>query len=171
MTLCNGAEHGPVRRKLHAFLGQSLFVQGWFVPVWLMLGLARAAICLVSFRRIARGLGRDAGLAPWVPLASARAEARALEISRVVRMAARYTPWRSDCYPQAVVARGLLGLFGLPYMLYFGLRRGAEGGAEGGMEAHAWIACGRIPVTGGDGFARFTVVRQYKSASLDGPPA
>jgi len=165
MTLSASSESGLARRKLHAFFGQSLFVKAWFVPVWLCLGLARAAICLTSFRRIAPRLGRDAGLDPWVPLASNRTEARALEISRVVRMAARYTPWTSDCYPQAIVARGLMGLYGVPYMLFFGLRHGRSGQ----MEAHAWITCGRIPVTGGAAFDRFTVVRQFKAPALHWP--
>jgi hypothetical protein len=165
MALSNVPEARLARRKLQAFFGQSLFVQAWFLPVWLGLGLARATIRLGSFRRIAPGLGRDAGVHPWVPLVPGHVETRALDISRVVRMAARYTPWTSDCYPQAVVARGLLGLYGVPYMLFFGLRRGGSGD----MEAHAWIACGRIPVTGGAAFGRFTVVRQFKAPALHWP--
>lgn len=163
-----------LRRKLAAFLGQSLFVQMWFVPVWLGLGLARAWVRLRPFRLIAPRLGRAMGAAPWVPLASDRQIAQALQISRVVRMAARYTPWTSDCYPQAIVARLLLGLHGLPYMLYFGVRRAA--GATGAaipaqapkLEAHAWVQCGRMAVTGGPGFDSFTVVNQFVSPHLDG---
>jgi hypothetical protein len=165
MALSNVPEARLARRKLQAFFGQSLFVQAWFLPVWLSLSLARAAIRLSSFHRIAPRLGRDAGIDPWVPLAPDCVERRALEISRVVRMAARYTPWTSDCYPQAIVARGLLGLYSVPYMLFFGLRRGRHGT----MEAHAWIACGRIPVTGGAACSRFTVVRQYKAPGLHWP--
>jgi len=151
---------GVVRRKLRAFLGQSRFVQAWFLPVWLALGLSRGAIRILSFRRLAPLLGHDDGTLPRSLAAGARDEARALEIGRVVRMAATYTPWTSDCYPQAIVARGLMGLYGVPYTLYFGVRRGRDGL----MQAHAWTCCGRIRVSGGAGSDRFTVVRQYTAA-------
>lgn len=171
------------RRKLASFLGQSLFVQLWFIPVWLGLGLARIWVRMRPFRKIAPRLGRAMGAAPWVPLASAAQTARALQISRVVRMAARYTPWTSDCYPQAIMARGLLGLYDLPYMLYFGLRRARSVAGTGAadqspdthaasagapLEAHAWVHCGRMAVTGGVGFDRFTVVSQFVTPRLDG---
>lgn len=150
-------------RKARSFAHRPLFEQVWFIPVWLLLGLSRALILFVPFRTLASHLGRHTGVAPWVPLLDARQAARARAISRVVQMAASYTPWVSNCFPQAVTARLLLGLYGIPYCLFFGVDR--EAGKDG-MQAHAWIVSGRIRVCGGESFDRFTVVGCFASAGL-----
>lgn len=82
-------------------------------------------------------------------------EVRARQIGQTVRLAARYTPWDSNCFPQAVAARLLLGLYGVPYAIYFGLMRDPD---SPDMKAHAWVAAGRVRVTGGRSFGQFTVV-------------
>ncbi len=142
-------------RKARSFARRSRFEQAWFVPVWLLLGAARLLILAVPFRTLAGHLGMHAGIAPWLPLIEPRHEARAGAISRVVQMAARYTPWTSNCFPQAVAARVLLGLYGIPYGLFFGVERGQD---AGGLSAHAWVATGRVRVTGGESFDQFAVV-------------
>jgi len=152
-------------RKARSFLRQSGFSQLWFVPTWFVLGIAKALIFTVSFRRLAPRLGRQADIAPWVPLLEPAQEMRALAIGRAVRMAARYTPWESNCFPQAVAARLLLGLYGIPYALYFGLMRDP---GSGEMKAHAWVAAGKVHVTGGASFGRFTVVGCFVSPGLVG---
>lgn len=154
-------------RKLHdktrSFLRQPRFMQVWFLPVWLLLGLGKAAIFTVSFRRLAPCLGTSAGVAPWVPVLTPDQEGRAWQIGRVVQLAARYTPWNSNCYPQAVAARVLLGLYRIPYALYFGLMRDP---GTGEFRAHAWVAAGRVRVTGGMSFDQFTVVGCFVAPHL-----
>ena len=152
-----------LRRKALTFLRHPIFIKLWLLPVWLLLGISKALILAVSFKRLAPRLGVHEGTAPWVPLLDRTQEARALAIGRVVRLAARYTPWESNCFPQAVAARLLLGLYRIPYVLYFGLARDAE---SGGMKAHAWVAAGRIRVTGGASFRQFTVVGCFVAPQL-----
>lgn len=152
-----------VVRKARSFAYRPLFEQMWFLPVWLLLGLSRVLILFVPFRTLAPHLGKHTGLAPWVPLLDARQESRARTISRVVQMGANYTPWLSNCFPQAVTARLLLGLYDIPYCLFFGVDRAAD---KSGMQAHAWIASGRIPVCGGESFDQFTVVGCFTSPDL-----
>jgi hypothetical protein len=147
-------------RKASTFLRQPLFVKAWLVPVWLMLGVSRAVILAVSFKRLAPWIGIHDGVAAWVPLLDRAQEARAVEIGRVVQMAAKYTPWKSNCFPQALTARALLGLYKIPYGLYFGL---AKRESNGELHAHAWVASGRVRVTGGAGFDEFTVVGCFVS--------
>ena len=142
-------------RKARSFGRQGRFEQLWLLPLWLLLGLARALILGISFRRLAPHLGRSLGSVAWVPLLGAAQHARAQQIGRAVRLAARYTPWDSNCFAQAVAARVLLGLYGVPYALFFGVKRAPEAAA---LEAHAWVAAGRVQVTGGAGFGEFTVV-------------
>ncbi|MFE8034122.1 lasso peptide biosynthesis B2 protein [Thiohalocapsa marina] len=153
-----------IRRKSLTFLRQPWFVQVWFVPVWILLGISKALIFTVSFRRLAPRLGHRTDIAPWVPLLTPKQEQRAWMIGRLVRMTARYTPWVSNCFPQAVAARALLGLYNVPYILYFGLQRDVQDST--GMKAHAWVVAGRVPVTGGQSFMQFTVVGCFVASSL-----
>ncbi len=150
-------------RKARSFAHRPWFEKAWFLPVWLLLGASRFVILIVPFRRLAFWLGKHEGIAPWIPLVDARAEARALSISRVVQMTARHTPWKSNCFPQAITARILLGLYGVPYSLFFGVNRNAE---DVTLAAHAWVAAGRVRVTGGMSFDQFTVVGCFVSARL-----
>jgi hypothetical protein len=153
-----------LRRKAGTFLRQPLFIQVWFLPLWILLGLSKAVIFTIPFRDLAPRLGRTSDIAPWVPLLNPAQEARALLVGRAVRLAAEYTPWDSNCFPQAVAARILLGLYGLPYILFFGLVRDAE--EPSGVRAHAWVAAGRVRVTGGTSFGQFTVVGCFISPLL-----
>ncbi len=149
-------------RKARGFARRSRFEQAWFVPAWLLLGAGRLLILAVPFRSLAGHLGMRAGIAPWAPLINARREAKALAISRVIRMAARYTPWTSNCFVQAVAARVLLGIHGIPYCLFFGV--GRDPGAE--LQAHAWVVSGRVQVSGGESFDKFTVVGCFAAPEL-----
>ena len=148
-------------RKARSFIRRSTFEKIWLLPVWIMLGISRFLILTIHFRRMAPLLGIQSGICPWVPLLDPVAEARALSIARVVQMASRYTPWVSNCFPQAVTARILLGLYGVPYCLYFGVSRDA---ADSDMKAHAWVATGRVRVTGGASFGQFAVVGCFASS-------
>jgi len=141
-------------RKVRSFAGLPLFTKVWLLPAWLELGLSRALILVVPFRTLAPRLGTAQGTAANVPLLTPGQEARARAIGRTIRLAARYTPWTSNCFPQAVVARTMLGMHGIPYAIHFGLM--PDGNA--GMRAHAWVVAGRVPVTGGHSFDHYTVV-------------
>jgi hypothetical protein len=142
-------------RKMRNFMSRPWFEKLWFLPVWLLLGVSRFMILTIPFRHLAFRLGVHEGIAPWVPLVDSRSEATALSVSRVVQMAAKYTPWQSNCFPQALTARNLLGLYGIPYSLFFGVNRNAENTV---LAAHAWVTVGRVRVTGGTSFDQFTVV-------------
>ena len=147
----------PIRtltRKVRSFAGLPLFVKAWLVPTWVALGIARTLILAVPFRTLAPRLGTAQGTAAHVPLLTHAQESRARAIGRTVRLAARYTPWTSNCFPQAVVARVMLGMHGIPYAIHFGLMPDGDAG----MRAHAWVVAGRVPVTGGHSFGHYTVV-------------
>jgi hypothetical protein len=150
-------------RKARTLAAQPAFVWLWLAPTWLLLGLSRATILVVPFRRLAPRIGVLTGVEPWIPLISEAQRVRAVQIARTVNTAARYTPWESNCFPQAVTARILLGLYRIPYALYFGLAKG-PGHAE--TKAHAWVAAGPVRVTGGLSFPRFTVVGCFVAPPL-----
>lgn len=153
-------------RKLRSASRQPPSVLFWLPLAWLLLGLGRAAVLGVPFKRIAPWLGTSLGASAWVPLASAAQERRALGIGRAIRLAARHTPWQSTCLPQALAARVLLGASGLPYSLCFGVMR--EGQGPEGLKAHAWVRTGRACVTGGESFADYRVMGCYTNALAGG---
>ena len=146
-------------RKTVSFLAIPLFIKLWLVPIWLMLGLARMTVLLIPFRDIASRLGRSEGVAAIIPLVTPEQRRRALLIGRAIRLAAKYAPWNANCFAQAIVARIMLGIYALPYTIFFGLSR--ETGQDGNLTAHAWTASGPVAVTGGFGFDRFTVVGTF----------
>ena len=103
-----------LRRKARAWRARPSEEKAWILPAYALLGVSRAALLTVPFRRIAPLLGHDLRTAPVVPLVDERQGERALHIGRAVRTAARYTPWESKCLAQAMTARVLLGVVGIP---------------------------------------------------------
>lgn len=157
--------HHTLRRKASSFRRYPAWVKAWFLPVCALLGLARVLIVLLPFARLSSSLGVAAGTLAWAPLLAEEDRGRARQIGQVIQLAARQLPWRTDCLPQAVVARWLLGWYGLPYVLFFGMRR--EPGSDA-MQAHAWVVSGPVRVTGGHGFGHYAVVGSYVSPTLRG---
>lgn len=154
-----------LRRKAGAWRRRPLAEKLWCAPAFLLLGVAQAVLLTVPFRRIAPLLGHDMQTAAIVPLAGEREVSRALHIGRAIRTAARYTPWESRCLAQAVAARVLLGVSGLPYALYLGV----DTRGDAGMAAHAWVCTGPAAVTGGHSFEEFAVVGTFVSPRLAPP--
>ncbi|MBW8752002.1 MAG: lasso peptide biosynthesis B2 protein [Propionibacteriales bacterium] len=123
------------------------------------MGLSRLAILVLPFAAVRRALGEHrAPVAsaedPSPPLDEA-ALLRARRIGATVQLAARHTPWRSECYPQALTARLLLGLARVPHVVSFGVRRDGDA-----LVAHAWVHAGGLTVTGGTGH-RYTEVGAF----------
>lgn len=147
---------------LRGFTRMPLTDQLALAAAWPLLGLAALLVRLAAFRRLAPLLGRQIGPVGCVPLASERQEARARIVRRAVRRAARLSPWRSDCLPQALAGAALCRLAGVPLTTHLGVR--LDGSAP--MEAHAWSCCGRVAVTGGDGFGEWVPVSCF--AALPG---
>lgn len=154
---------GLLLRKLCTLRGLPLFTLLWLLPVWVLLLLCRLAIMTVPMRHLSRVLGHDMGICPWVPLATPQQIARAREVRRTITLAARYSLSTANCYPQALAARVLMGICGLPYAIHFGLRRDGAGQT---ISAHAWVVCGPVAVTGGHGFNAYTVVRSFAARGL-----
>jgi adenylylsulfate kinase len=128
-----------------------------------LLGLARLAINTVPFARLARHLGvPGVESVPDVPdpeLVAAR------RIAWAVHTAGCYTPWKSNCLPSALAAKYLLRRRGIASTLYLG----AAFKARTELEAHAWLRCGPLYVTGGPGHLSFGTVAVYGSGTMPMP--
>jgi hypothetical protein len=152
-----------ILQKFVSFQRQPMSIKVWFAPTWLALGAAQIIIFCIPFSRLARSLGAHRGLSPIVPLLGSDHEKKALDIAKVIDLTSRYTPWQSNCFSQAIVARLLLGIHRIPCALYFGVNKNAE---RGGLNAHAWVCAGPVYVAGGPSFSEFTVVAVFVSRGL-----
>ncbi len=130
---------------------------------WFLLGAFRAAVLLRPFPWVLRTL-RLEGLPPSTPLLPyARGEFEGTEAARVrwaVSAAARRTPWRSECLPQALAALVLLRRKGVAGTLVLGVAPGED---ESPYRAHAWLGVEGRVLIGERG------VRGYTPVSAFGP--
>jgi hypothetical protein len=152
----------PRRRSRRAQLGHLLrrpWADKWLlVQVFVLLGITRLAINTLPFRRLARRFGPLRVETP--EQASAAELAAARRIAWAIHRISPYTPWKSNCFPQALTAKLLLRRRAIPSTLYLGaaFKRGGLTGSQSGMEAHAWLRCGPRYVTGGRGHEHFGTV-------------
>lgn len=136
-------------RKL-PLLGRMGWQDRWLLlQVTVLLGLFRALILTVPFPRLARHFGQHRVESPQQAAITDLRQAR--RIGWAIRTVSPYTPWISNCFPQALTAKYLLNRRGIVSTLYFG----ANFKAPGAMAAHAWLRCGPLFVTGGPGHLSF----------------
>ena len=119
------------------------------------MALARAAMALVPFRRIAAWLG-----APGIesPRTAASGQIQlAQEIGWAIGCVARRVPWDGRCLAQALAATAMLRRRGLDGTVSFG----ADHGQSGELIAHAWLRFGPCMITGGPGHERFKAFTSF----------
>lgn len=133
-------------------------VLGLVLVAWVLLWLARAAILIIPGRHLAMFYGEDQGTSAFIPLAPRDALARAKRIRQALALAVKYSPASANCYPQALVARLLLGMARVPFALFFGVSREGDTGV---IKAHAWVMSGPIAVSGGNSFRHYSVARCF----------
>ncbi len=124
-----------------------------FVTAVVTLSAAAAVIRLFPLRRIAPSLGTSLGPVGFAPLANARDHALAVRLRDSIGRAGTILPFRRDCYPQALAGVMLCRLLRVPAAMHLGVKLD-----DGKMEAHAWLASGRVTITGRAGFATFAPV-------------
>lgn len=83
------------------------------------------------------------------PIARARIvdQVHVARLGWAIAAAARRVPWRSDCLLQAMAADRWLRRLGAAPELTIGVERTTTGG----LDAHAWLRCNGVAVTGGAG--------------------
>ena len=147
-----------ILRTARTLARRSKLEKVWFLPVFVLLGLARLALLIAPFRRIAPHLGVMNPDGPAIPLATRAQMSRAYRLGRLIEATAAITPWQSKCLAQAMVAALALRVHRIPYLLCLGV---AKDEAKG-LKAHAWVATDRVAVTGGRSFLGFAVVGAFE---------
>ncbi len=112
---------------------------------YLLLIVMRGVIAIFPLRWITGRLG-----APMLETPTEQVPADQLRYARRVNWAVNRvsprTPTNSNCYPQALTARWLLRRRRIPTTFYYGA---AFDEGRSALEAHVWLRCGDLIVTGG----------------------
>jgi hypothetical protein len=144
--------------KIRKFRKLSSKERALFMEAYYMLGMVRAAILRVSFKRLTRSLAHQAKKGELEPLTEEQKQT-ALEIGRAIQRAAAYTPWESACLAQSLTAQKMLQKRGIPGVFYLGAAK--DKGGEEMIKAHAWSQCGDQVITGGGGHEDYAVLSVF----------
>lgn len=126
----------------------------------------RLALRTTSFKELVAELTLHRGAFDG-PAVGPEALDQAQRIGWAVQAAAGYTPWRSSCLVQVLAAQRMLQRRLLPGAIYIGalLEEGPGEGADpetnAGLDAHAWLKCGEVFITGESGHERYAVVTAF----------
>jgi hypothetical protein len=147
--------------KLRKFAQLSGQDKRLFVEAYTRLGIMRAAIATLSFKRLTHKLEKlndDAS-----PVIDDDQLVAALAIGRAVRSAANHTPWQSACLVQVLTAQRMLQKRGIGGVIYIGANLNKHDREPFG--AHAWLMCYNNFVTGEAGHDQYI---QLAAFSWDG---
>lgn len=139
-----------LKSKIDRFLRLSRSERRLLIEALVCLGLARLLLRTLPFRRI---LAWTDSLQKIRPITGSR-EPEGL--ARMVRAAARHTPWRSLCLEQAMAGRVMLRRRGYSSRLHLGVGKSGET-----LEAHAWLECDGEILLGGEVVERFTPLAEF----------
>ncbi len=144
--------------KIRKFTKLSSEEKKLFIEAYITLGIMRAAILTISFKRLTRSLEHRKNKDELIPLSNNEME-EAINIGQAIMRASAYTPWESACLVQSLTAQKMLQKRGIPGVFYLGAIKDEEG--EEKMKAHAWSQCGKVIITGGEGHESFTVLSVF----------
>lgn len=120
-----------------------------------LLGLGRFAVLMVPFKKIAGWMGEVNHETEVKPINLENS--RLNQLGKVIRAVSPYTPWRSNCFAQALCAHWLLKAKSVEHTIYFGVKFGENKK----FEAHAWLRAGDKMITGGAIRKEYTVVGSF----------
>lgn len=122
--------------------------------VWFYTGVFRFLICFFPMKYLKKKFGIEGEESKEE--ATIEQYRYAKMISDYVNRSSNHTLWESKCLVRALTAQKLLNRKQIDNTLYLGVGKENEK-----MIAHAWLRCGRMYVTGGDG-SNYAIVAKYK---------
>ena len=150
-------------KGLRTFLRLKMSDRLLLLEALLWLGVARLAILTLPLRRIRPYLGQH--FLQSNIKESPQTLKRARRIGWAVRTMSHYTPWTSNCFPQAIAAKRMLQRRQIKSTLYVGFSK--EGKVEANdFEGHAWLRCGPLYLTGGQNRHRFVALSTFAEENL-----
>lgn len=80
-----------------------------------------------------------------------------LRLKGLMRVIVVSMPWDCSCLLQAFAVGQVLKHYRIPYVVYFGVKKGDEKQ----LQAHAWLSCDDVDVTGGENKMDFKVINYF----------
>jgi len=145
-------------QKFKKFTKLSAEEKKLFTEAYVTLGIMRAAILTVSFKRLTRSL-EHLPKKEKIPVLNDDQISIATTVGQAITRAAVHTPWESACLAQSLTAQKMLQKRGIPGVFYLGAAKDEE--SEEKMKAHAWSQCGDTIITGEAGHEEFTVLSVF----------
>jgi hypothetical protein len=123
-----------------------------FAEAWTLLAVARVILLTVPFKTIASKLkdkeDRKYRLA---------GDAELKMISDAIIRAGSRSPWRTKCFEKALAGKMMLRRRGIASTIFFGVRKDEQQK----MQAHAWIKCADLIITGGRSIDQYTLLANF----------
>lgn len=130
-------------KRLKKFISLTFSDKCILLESYIMLGYGRFMVLMFPFNRIKSLLEKDldkmsdgSGINDKTNIVK--------QVKWCVGIMSRHTPWKSNCYAQAIAAQNMLRRRGIPGTVYFGVAKEDDKT----LSAHAWLICGDICVTG-----------------------
>ena len=124
-------------RRLKRFIQLTGTEKRILIRVWFVVGVARAALCVLPIEAARRVAAR----------AATGASGSVEQLVWAVAIASRYLPG-ATCLTQALAAQALLTQAGFPSQVEIGIAKDKEKD-DGRLLAHAWVVCYGQVVLGG----------------------
>lgn len=141
--------------KFKKFCKLSFREKRLFLEAYVTVGIMRAAILIVPFKRLTRSLKHQQSEMEIAALDNEELQT-ALSVGKAISRASAHTLWESSCLAQSFAAQRMLEKRGIPGVFYLGVAKNA--GDKEDMKAHSWSRCGDMIITGGEGHENFTVL-------------
>ncbi|MFA6303879.1 MAG: lasso peptide biosynthesis B2 protein [Legionella sp.] len=150
--------------KLTTFLLMPIQDKATFFINFFLCGIARALINLFGYKKLYPYFGYQCRMLNASTLISKQQMEQSIRIRRSIRLAARYTPWNSNCLTKAMVAALWCNYYKIPYLFFIGIAKKSE--KPLGQDAHAWVTSGSIAITGEHSFNSYQVISTYSNSTV-----
>jgi len=144
--------------KIKKFTKLSSEEKKLFLEAYITLGIMRASILTISFKRLTRSL-EHLPKKDEIIMLNDNEISIATAIGQAINRVSVHTPWESACLVQSLTAQKMLQKRGIPGVFYLGAMKDEK--SEAKMKAHAWLQCGETIITGGEGYEEFTVLSVF----------
>lgn len=129
--------------RLKKFLNLPISDKCILLESYIMLGYGRFMVLMFPFNRIKLLLEKD--LDKMVDGNGINDNINKVkQVKWCVEIMSEHTPWKSNCFAQAIAAQNMLKRRGIPGTVFFGVAKEVDQT----LSAHAWLKCGEIYVTG-----------------------
>ena len=141
-------------QNIKKFLKLSFRKKLMLISLFITLGVMRLFVLIIPFRKLAIIMGNRMDESQTE--VSSDKISKILDIKNYINVLSKHTPWKSECFVQALTGQLFLRLYKVTSTIYLGIAK-----EDDKLIAHAWLRCGPIYVSGGEMRNKFKVVATF----------